>query len=317
MNKLNLIENKFNKKYSIFTYSGTLAIETVLRCINIGRTDIVLVPNNTCYRVLTSILRAGAIPLIVQPKNGLILTRSDIETALKKYNVKAIIAIHQFGLNVNISDIKKACKKGEIVIEDASQGWDVNSEKKIGCSSDYIVLSMGKEKPLEFGIGGIILTNNNILDELDYNNIKSRYNNSKLLPYILPETIKFNIKKLINYADKRKKNNVKYANYCVKNLDNKKINCFVSKNTNDCYWDRFPIWVNCKSDYNKLIKVAESIKIKYEPSHKKLLQDIPLLDDKKYIYLDLAKEKRYFIFLKTRYFEKSKLKKFIEEINKI
>lgn len=317
MNKVNLIEKKFNKKYSIFTYSGALAIETVLRCANVGTDDIILIPNNTCYRVLTSILRVGAVPLIVQPKDSLILTKNDIEEALKKYNVKAILAIHQFGLNVNINEIKKICKNGEIIIEDASQGWDVNSEKKLGSSSDYIICSMGKEKPLEFGIGGIVLTNNNILDELDYNNIKSRYTNSNLLPYLLPETIKFDLKKLINYADKRKRNNVEYAEYCIKHLNNKKINYFLPENINDCYWDRFPIWVNNKNDYNKIIEIAESTKIQYEPSHKKLLQDIPVLKDRKHIYLDLAEEKKYLIFLKTRYFEKNKLKSFIERINNI
>lgn len=317
MSKFNELNRKYNKKNMVFVYSGTLAIETVLLNENVKSGDMVLIPNNVCYRILTAILRVGATPLIVKPSNELIMTKDDFEKILRIYDVKAILAVHQFGLNVNIKELKKLCKKGEIIIEDIAQGWDINSNSEFGRYSDYIVTSMGKSKPLDFGLGGAILTNNNIMKNLDFNNIKSRYDKNKLIPYVLPSNISLNINKLILYANKRKKKNIEYAKVCIRNINNKKIKFYVVDDLKKCYWERFPIWTEKEEIYKKIIEIADQIKIQYEPEHDKLLEELPLLENKKFKYVNLNCQKRYFIFLKTAFLNKRKLKKFIDKINKI
>lgn len=312
------ISKKYNKDFETFVYSGTLAIETVLINENIQKGDVVLIPNNVCYRVLTAILKVGATPLIIKPENELILTTKDFKTVLEKYNVKVILAVHQFGLKVNVKELKEICKNNEIIVEDIAQGWDVKSNTRLGIDSDYIVASMGKDKPLEFGVGGIILTNNSLYKNMDYNNIVSRYsNNSKLIPYTLPSNIKFNINKIMKIADKKKKSNIEYVKICIENLKNEKIKFYKIDNMEDCYWERFPLWTEDIAVYNKLINITDEFKIQYEPSHKNLLEELPLLKEKKFKFLSLSNKKRYFVFLKTKFFDKKNLKRYIKEINKI
>ena len=312
------ISEKYNKEFETFVYSGTLAIETVLINENIQENDIVLIPNNVCYRILIAILKVGAIPLIIKPENELILTKKDFAIALEKYKVKAILAIHQFGLKVNIKELKEICKNNEIIIEDIAQGWEVKSNTKLGVDSDYVVTSMGKDKPLDLGIGGIILTNNNLYKNMDYNNISSRYSEkSKLIPYILPNNLRFDMNKIMKIADKKKNRNIKYAKMCIENINNEKIKFYQIDNIEDCYWERFPLWTEDILVYNKLLNITEKFKIQYEPSHKNLLEELPLLNEKKFKFLNLSNRKRYFVFLKTKFFDKKKLKKYIEEINKI
>lgn len=316
--KRGCISKKYNKNFETFVYSGTLAIETILINENIQKGDIVLIPNNVCYRILIAILKVGATPLIVKPENELILSTKDFKIILEKYNVKVILAVHQFGLKVNIKELKEICKNNEIIIEDIAQGWNVKSHDNLGIDSDYIVTSMGKDKPLDFGIGGIILTNNNLYQNMDYNNIISRYNDSsKLIPYTLPSNIEFNINKIMKMADKRKEDNIEYAKIFIENLKNEKIKCYKADNIKDCYWERFPLWTEDISTYNKLIKITDKFKIKYEPSHKIFLEELPLLKEREFKFLNLSNKKRYFVFLKTKFFNKKKLKKYIEEINRI
>ena len=312
------ISKKYSKEFEIFVYSGSLAIETVLINENIQEGDFVLIPNNVCYRVLTAILKVGATPLIVKPENELILTTKDFKTVLEKFKVKAILAIHQFGLKVNVKELRELCKNNEIIIEDIAQGWDIKSNTKLGVDSDYIVTSMGKGKPLNFGLGGIILTNNDLYKNMDYNNIESRYRNtSKLISYTLPSNIIIDINNIINNADERKKLNVEYARICIENLNNKKIKIYKTFDIEDCYWERVPLWTENIGVYNRLIKIADELNIQYETSHEKLLEELPLLKGKKFEFFNLCNKKRYFIFLKTEVLDRKKLKMYIEEINKI
>lgn len=312
------IKNKYNKKNAIIVYSGELAIETVLINEKIDKGDYVVIPNNVCYRILNAIIRRKAIPIIVRPENELIITAKDINKILENYNTKCILAVHQFGLNVNIDKIRSECKNNEIIIEDIAQGWDVFSEKKIGNSSDYIVSSFGKGKPLDFGIGGIVLTNNdNIIKNMDYNNIQSRYSEKELIPYIMPHNVNINFTELINKADDKKKHNVKLARICSKEIKNKKINFYKVKNVEECYWERIPIWTEDINIFNQMIAIAKKMRVSYEPYHNKLLEELPLLKNKKYIYINLSTKKRLFMLLKTEELRERIIRNFIKEINEI
>lgn len=106
-------------------YSGELAIETVLINEKIGKGDYVVIPNNVCYRILNAIIRREAIPIIVRPENELVITNKDINKILENYNVKCILAVHQFGLKVDIKKLRSKCKNNEIIIEDIAQNGSI------------------------------------------------------------------------------------------------------------------------------------------------------------------------------------------------
>ena len=312
------IKNKYNKKNAIIVYSGELAIETVLINEKIGKGDYVVIPNNVCYRILNAIIRRESIPIIVRPENELVITDKDISKILENYNVKCILAVHQFGLKVDIKKLRSKCKNNEIIIEDIAQGWDIFSEEKTGSSSDYIVSSFGKGKPLDFGIGGIVLTNNNnIIDNMDYNNIQSRYSEKELIPYIMPYNSNLNLSELMNKADKKKRHNIKLARICYEEIKNKKINFYKIEKVEECYWERIPIWTEDTAIFKQMIAIAEKMGVSYEPYHNKMLEELHLLKNKKYTYINLSTKKRLFMLLKTEELKEKIIIDFIKEINKI
>ena len=77
-NDINLIASIFNKKYGIPVYSGTIAIESVLKLLNLKKESKVLISSTVCYSILQAILSANLTPIIAIPKNGVTLSLDEI-----------------------------------------------------------------------------------------------------------------------------------------------------------------------------------------------------------------------------------------------
>lgn len=304
----------FGKKYGEFVYSGTMAVETALHCSGINEGDYVLIQNNVCYRILLCIIRLKAIPIIVTPINGWIITEKEISKALEKFPIKALFLVHNLGLPVDIKSIKKIVGEKIIIIEDASQAWKISSKgNKIGKYSDYVVTSFGLSKPLSFGIGGAIFCNTkNFMKLIDGYNKSSRLSSIPLLPYTLPKTFNINIKELIKTADKITKHQQLIATFLLKNLDCKKIN-FWQPDLNDYpTWHRFPIWTNEKSVYKKIKMVADECQIDYEIPYKISLDKTPLAINGFAINMGNIDKNLYHFLIKTNNNSLKKIKKFIK-----
>ena len=139
---VNLFEKKVSQytktKYTIATSSGTSALHLVLRYFNLGPEDEVLVPSLTYVATANAVTYCGATPnfldierdtLGVCPKK---LVRYLKKKTIKKgkfiYNkktnkkIKALIAVHLYGFPCKIIELKKICKKNNIIlIENAAE----------------------------------------------------------------------------------------------------------------------------------------------------------------------------------------------------
>ena len=277
------IKEIYKKKYQINTYSGTLALESVLRILTEEIKVKILINSVTCYSVLQAILNSNVECVIATPNNGLVFTNDELEELVNKENINTLLIVHPYGY---IQDYKLI--DGVTIIEDVSQAWNIKEEYK----SDYIIESLGKTKPLSNGIGGVILTNNDIRDYFDYKTKEDRYKNKTLIEYVYPLEIdedKIIRKANINYR-KRIKEATKLTNIF------KKYNFIdISLNNITSSYHRYIIDTNNKEE---LLKIFDKVNLDYQLEFKKDLGEIPISNNKK-IKVIKTNNKKQFILIKT------------------
>jgi dTDP-4-amino-4,6-dideoxygalactose transaminase len=143
--------------------SGTSALHAGLVAIGIKPGDLVGVPAFTFIASATSIIMAGAIPVLIDidPESGL-LSEEKLVEILNKTDLKALIYVHLYGHVGNIQKIKSICdSKSILLIEDCAQAHGAKFEGRpvgnfgiIGCYSFYPGKSLGG-----IGEGGAVITN--------------------------------------------------------------------------------------------------------------------------------------------------------------
>ncbi|MEM1395010.1 MAG: DegT/DnrJ/EryC1/StrS family aminotransferase [Cyanobacteria bacterium P01_H01_bin.150] len=146
--------------------SGAAAIDLALHYLGIQRGASVAIPDNCCYLVPEAILRFGCVPLLVPVGDDLMLTPNRVACALSK-KVKAIIAIHQWGLPCDILALRQLVGTQIPIIEDAAQAWRLKARgQEIGMHSDVVVTSFGDRKPVSIGEGGAAFANSETITKI-------------------------------------------------------------------------------------------------------------------------------------------------------
>ncbi len=188
---------KYTKqKYSISCANGTDAIELILKALNIGLGDEVIVPTNSFIATAIAVSRAGATPIFVDNDEFYLIDIDNIEKAISS-KTKAIIAVNLYGQMADLESISKIAKKFNLyLIEDAAQSHGAYDKKgkNVGDYSVAAAFSFYPGKNLgAWGDGGGITTNNKKLAEKmkairEYGSEKKYYHkyqgfNSRLQPF--------------------------------------------------------------------------------------------------------------------------------------
>lgn len=310
MEENNILCKFYKKRYCLPVYSGTLAIEGLLKSLKLKNTDKVLISSISCYSILEAILNAGLTPIIATPKNGILFTIEELKKIIKQEKIKVYIAVHQYGYYQELPKINNL-----IVIEDLSQTWNLKKKDgtKIEYYGDYLIQSLGSSKPLSNSIGGLILSDIDISENFDLKTKKSRMTKSKLLEYYYP--LKINYKKIIAKANKKVFNqryNAKKFNLIF--AGKKSIDIFSNDNYSSSY-HRYVIKVN-RSIVNQLINIFEKAKINYELEYKFKLSDLPIINEYKIKILNnYSSGEDIMVLLKTNnsLFNINKLKREMEK----
>lgn len=161
-----LFEKEFaeycNAKYCIGVATGLDAIYLILKALNIGAGDEVIVPSNTFIATALAVSYVGAKPVFVEPEiENYNIDVSKIEEKIND-KTKAIIAVHLQGRSADMDAINAIAKKYNLkVIEDAAQAHGAKYKgKKIGTLSDAAAFSFYPGKNLgALGDGGCVVTN--------------------------------------------------------------------------------------------------------------------------------------------------------------
>jgi len=294
---------KFLGKNKIeYVLSGSCAIISVLKS-NLKSGSKVLIPNNVCARVLESIILCDLIPVIVRPKNGLIIQNCDVDAVKKEVNFDAIFLVHNYGMECDVKTIRDN-NKTIMIIEDCAQYWgkcDI-----VGKYSDFVITSVDVNKPLYGNHIGIIAYDDKCVN-LDMG-ISTRYCKELHIPFYSTIQLSNNeLIKIIKLADKHNNIYNKYISILNKVLNNYDNIIFPNKECNNL---KYPIIFKKDKDYKKFIDIADKMNFTYSEPHEKNLENLPVLSSYKCYFIDNGfKYNDNQIFIKINLLTKKYIKK--------
>src|SRR5471032_2291877 len=105
-------------KHFSLSASGSYALTAAMIGLGIGPGDEVLVPAHTYMASATSVLAAGAIPVIVDVNESITIDTDAIEAAIGP-RTRAVIPVHMWGTMCDMDDIMEIARRRKLfVIED-------------------------------------------------------------------------------------------------------------------------------------------------------------------------------------------------------
>jgi len=154
-------------RHGIAVANGTVSLQLILRTLNIGLGDEVIVPALTFIATASAVAEVGALPIFadVDPETLTIDPVSVAEAITPR--TRAIIGVHYGGFPIDFDRLLAlASERGLHLIEDAAhaQGsaW---RGTRVGALGTFGSFSFQESKALSSGEGGIILTNDDALAE--------------------------------------------------------------------------------------------------------------------------------------------------------
>jgi len=150
-----------NREYGIAVANGSGALDIAVAALQITAGDEVIMPAFTIISCAQSIVRAGAIPVLVDvDKNTWNMDVSKIEAKITK-RTKAIMVVHIYGLPVDMELIINLANKYNLkVIEDAAQAIGQTYKGEMcGSFGDISTFSFYPNKHITTGEGGMVVTN--------------------------------------------------------------------------------------------------------------------------------------------------------------
>lgn len=147
--------------------SGTAALHLALILLGVGRDDVVICQSFTFSASANPIVYQGATPVFVdsEPDTWNICPNA-LETAIKSEKfkgkkVKAVIAVHLYGMPAKMQEIADICTRYEVpLIEDAAEALgSTYLGRKLGSFGLLNVLSFNGNKIITTSGGGALLSN--------------------------------------------------------------------------------------------------------------------------------------------------------------
>ena len=168
------LSERVGRLHGVAVSNGTAALDIAIEALQIGKGDEVILPTFTIISCVHQIVRAGAIPVLVDSNfNTLNMDVSKIEEKITK-NTKAIMVVHIYGLTVDMDPVIKIARDNNLyLIEDASEViGQTYKGKNCGSFGDISTFSFYPNKHITTGEGGMVLMN----DKRIYEKCKSLRN---------------------------------------------------------------------------------------------------------------------------------------------
>jgi dTDP-4-amino-4,6-dideoxygalactose transaminase len=155
-------------RHGVSTVNATMGLAVALRALGIGTGDEVIVPPYTFIATASAALMLGAIPIFVDvDPDTLLIDPAGIDAAVTS-RTKAIIPVHHGGSPVDMDGVMAAARRHNLrVVEDAAQAHGAAWRgRPVGAIGDVGVFSFQSTKPINAGEGGMMVTDDDELDEL-------------------------------------------------------------------------------------------------------------------------------------------------------
>lgn len=155
------------RKFGIAVCNGTAALEIAAKAVGICEGDEVILPTFTIISPAQAVTKLGAKPILVD--SDPLTWNMDISQVEAKITAKtkAIIAVHIYGLPIDMDPLLGLCKKYNLkLIEDAAEmHGQAYKGKPCGSFGDVSIFSFYPNKHVTTGEGGMIVTNDPEIDE--------------------------------------------------------------------------------------------------------------------------------------------------------
>lgn len=155
------------QKYGIAVTNGTVALDLAIQALGLGKGDEVIIPSFTIISCVSSVVLAGATPVVVDcDPITWNMDVSKIEAAITS-KTKAIMPVHIYGLPVDMDPLLEIARKnGVAVIEDAAEAHGLTYKgRQCGSMGDIATFSFYPNKHITTGEGGMVMTSREDLYE--------------------------------------------------------------------------------------------------------------------------------------------------------
>lgn len=165
-----LFETEFSdycgSKYCVGVGNGLDALMLIIKALEIGDGDEVIVPSNTFIATALAVTYSGAKPVFVEPDiTTYIIDSNKLEEKITD-KTRAIIPVHLYGQSCDMDSIMSIAKRyGLYVIEDCAQAHGaLYKDRKVGSFGDAAGFSFYPGKNLgALGDAGAVTTNNKVI----------------------------------------------------------------------------------------------------------------------------------------------------------
>lgn len=152
-------------KHAVSVANGTVAIHLVLKVLDIGEGDEVILPDLTFVATANAVVTSGATPVMADVRvSDWCLDPASVERCITP-RTRAIIPVHLYGHPAAMDDLSAiAHRHGLRIIEDAAEahGAEVRG-RRVGALGDCGTFSFYGNKIITTGEGGIITTDDDAI----------------------------------------------------------------------------------------------------------------------------------------------------------
>ena len=153
------MREKYRISHALLMTSGTAALTSALIGMGVGPGDEIIIPAYTYIATAMSVIATGAMPIVAEIDETLMLDPIDVEKKINE-RTRVIIPVHMMGYPCDMDSLMAVARKHKLkVLEDACQSngaW--YKGKRLGTIGDAGAFSFNYFKIISAGEGGAMLT---------------------------------------------------------------------------------------------------------------------------------------------------------------
>lgn len=158
---------RVGRRHGIAVCNGSVALDAAVAALGLGAGDEVILPAFTIISCAAAIVRAGAVPVLVD--SDPIAWNMDVTQIEARITprTKAIMVVHIYGLPVDMDPVLALAEKhGLAIIEDAAEmHGQTYKGRPCGSFGEISTFSFYPNKHITTGEGGMIVTDDDVLAE--------------------------------------------------------------------------------------------------------------------------------------------------------
>jgi 8-amino-3,8-dideoxy-alpha-D-manno-octulosonate transaminase len=149
---------RLNRQYALGVNSGTAALSIALSALDVGPGDEVLLPGYLWVSCIAAVVRAGAIPRLVDIDDTFCMDPNDLERKITPHS-KAVLFINMSGATGDIARVVEVAHAHHLlVLEDTAQANGASFRgRPLGSWGDMAIFSFQLNKNMTAGEGGMVV----------------------------------------------------------------------------------------------------------------------------------------------------------------